>query len=146
MEEADRLCERLAIIDHGKIVVSGSPTELKAGVGGDVVTLSLPDDAAGDQVERAQAVVTAFPGAGEVKVFDHSVAVPLHDATANLSALVRRMDEEGVPISKLSISTPSLDEVFLKYTGERMRVEDTAAHPQNSMAMAMRRGPGGGRR
>ncbi|MFN2589375.1 MAG: DUF4162 domain-containing protein, partial [Actinomycetota bacterium] len=109
-----------------------------AGVGGDVVTLSLPEDADGTTLERARAVVARFGGAGDVKTFDHSVAVPLPDATANLSALVRRMDDEGIPISKLSISTPSLDEVFLKYTGERMRVEDTAAHPQNSMAMAMR--------
>ncbi|HJP65929.1 MAG TPA: ATP-binding cassette domain-containing protein [Actinomycetota bacterium] len=146
MEEADRLCRRLAIIDHGRLVVEGSPEELKASVGGDVVTLSLADDADGALVERARSAVASFPGAGDVKTFDHSVAVPLPDATANLSALIRRVDEQGIPISKLSVSTPSLDEVFLKYTGERMRVEDTAARPQSSMFAGMRRGSQGGRR
>ncbi len=141
MEEADRLCTRLAIIDHGKIVVSGSPTQLKATVGGDVVTVALPEDADGGLVERAKRALAGFPGAGEPTSFDHSVAVPVTDAGQSLSALVRRLDEDSVPIAKLTFTTPTLNEVFLRYTGERMRVEDaTTAH--SSMFASMR----GGRR
>jgi ABC-2 type transport system ATP-binding protein len=122
MEEADKLCSRLAIIDHGRIVVSGSPAELKATVGGDVVTLALPEEA---------------DGAGAPTAFDHSVAVPVTDAGQSLSELVRRLDQQGVPIAKLTFTTPTLDEVFLRYTGERMRVEDaTTAH--SSMFATMR--------
>jgi ABC-2 type transport system ATP-binding protein len=142
MEEADRLCSRLAIIDHGKIVVEGSPVGLKANVGGDVVTVSLPEDADGALVERAKRALTGFPGAGEPTTFDHSVAVPVKDAGRSLSDLVRRLDEHGVPIAQLSFATPTLDEVFLKYTGERMRVEETG-RAQSSMMTSMR---GRGRR
>jgi daunorubicin resistance ABC transporter ATP-binding subunit len=137
MEEADRLCTRLAIIDHGKIVVTGDPGELKAGVGGDVVTIALPEDAQQDVVDRAKEAVAAFPGAGTPTTFDHSVAVPVKDAGGSLSEIVRRLHEQGVPIAKLSFTTPTLDEVFLKYTGERMRVEETG-HAQSSMFTAMR--------
>jgi daunorubicin resistance ABC transporter ATP-binding subunit len=137
MEEADRLCSRLAIIDHGKIVVSGSPSELKATVGGDVVTLALPEEADGDLLERAKGALTGFPGAGEPTAFDHSVAVPVTNAGQSLSALVRRLDEQGVPIAKLTFTTPTLDEVFLKYTGERMRVEE-ATTAYSSMFATMR--------
>ncbi len=141
MEEADRLCTRLAIIDHGKIVVSGSPTQLKATVGGDVVTVALPEYADGGLVQRAKRALAGFPGAGEPTSFDHSVAVPVTDAGQSLSALVRRLDEDSVPIAKLTFTTPTLNEVFLRYTGERMRVEDaTTAH--SSMFASMR----GGRR
>jgi ABC-2 type transport system ATP-binding protein len=132
MEEADQLSDRLAIIDHGRIVVTGSPSHLKEEIGGDVITLTLPDDA-GDQVrERALAALTAFPGAGEPTVFDHSVALPVKDAGRALSDLVRRLDERDVPISELSLTTPTLDQVFLKYTGERLRVEETSGKVTSS--------------
>jgi ABC-2 type transport system ATP-binding protein len=137
LEEADRLCTRLAIIDHGKIVVSGPPEELKAGVGGDVVIVVLPDDSGAEVVERAKQTLTGFPGAGEPTVFDHSVAVPVSDAGRSLSDLVRWLDERQVPIAKLTFTTPTLDEVFLKYTGERMRVEEMGP-AQSSMMMGMR--------
>jgi ABC-2 type transport system ATP-binding protein len=144
MEEADRLCRRLSIIDHGKIVVSGSPTELKSSVGGEVVTLSLPEDGDAELVQRALAALRGFPGAGEVTTFDHSVAVPVRHAGRSLSELVRLLDEHGVPIEKLSFTTPTLDEVFLKYTGERMRVEETG-RAVSSMMTGMRGGRRGGR-
>ena len=137
MEEADRLCNRLAIIDHGKIVVSGRPDELKAAVGGDVVTVALPDGTDGELIERAKRAVAAFPGAGEPTTFDHSVAVPVKDAGRSLSEIVRRLDEQGIPIAKLSFTTPTLDEVFLRFTGERMRVEETG-HSESSMFATMR--------
>ncbi len=140
LEEADRLCGRLAIIDHGHIVVSGSPGALKRDVGGDVVTVTLPEDSDAEAVTRAAQALTAFPGAGEPTTFDRSVALPVKDAGRTLSDLVRRLDEAGVEIAKLAFSTPTLDEVFLRHTGERMRVEETAGRPQSSMNMARRRG------
>lgn len=138
MEEADRLCTRLAIIDHGRIVVTGSPTKLKSEVGGDVVTLELAEEGNGALVERAKRAVAGFPGAGDPTVLDHGLAVPVAEAGRSLSDLVRRLDEQGVPIAKLSFTTPTLDEVFLKYTGERMRVEETG-RAQSSMAPMARR-------
>ncbi len=140
LEEADRLCRRLAIIDHGRIVVSGSPGQLKKEIGGDVITLSLPEDAGDDLLRRAVEALAAFPGAGEPTTFDRSVSLPVKDAGASLSDLVRRLDQAGVPVAKLSLATPSLDEVFLKHTGERMRVEEANARASSSMSAVMGRG------
>jgi len=139
LEEADRLCGRLAIIDHGRIAVSGSPDALKEEVGGDVVTVTLPEDANHDAVERAVRALTAFPGAGAPTTFDRSVALPVKDAGGSLSDLVRHLDDAGIEIAKLSFTTPTLDEVFLRHTGERMRVEETTGRPLSSMNMARRR-------
>jgi ABC-2 type transport system ATP-binding protein len=139
MEEADRLCDRLAIIDHGRIVVEGIPADLKAEVGGEVVTLSLPEDADGPLLERAREALAAFPGAGDITTFDHSLAVPVPDAGRSLSELVRWLDERGVPIAKLSFTTPTLDEVFLRYTGERMRVDETDRAESSMASFGMRR-------
>jgi len=138
LEEADRLCSRLAIIDHGRIVVEGSPAGLKKEVGGDVVTLSLPEDADRDTLRRAVEAVTAFPGAGEPTVFDHSISLPVKDAGEALSSLVRTLDAAGVPVARLSMSSPSLDEVFIRHTGERMRVEDANARAPSPMSRVMR--------
>ncbi|HEX6207805.1 MAG TPA: ATP-binding cassette domain-containing protein [Actinomycetota bacterium] len=137
LEEADRLCTRLAIIDHGRIVVEGSPAELKKEVGGDVVTLALEDDDP-ETLRRALEAVTAFPGAGEPRVFDHSISLPVKDAGEALSALVRRLDAAGIPVARLAMSSPTLDEVFLRHTGERMRVEDPNTRAPSSTFRVMR--------
>ena len=139
LEEADRLCGRLAIIDHGKIVVEGSPEGLKDRLGGEVVEVTLPEDSGDDAIERAARALQSVPGAGNPTIFDHSVAIPVPDAGRSLSDLVRRLDEAGVTVEKLNFSRPTLDEVFLKFTGERMRVEETASVPQSSMGMMTRR-------
>jgi len=138
LEEADRLCSRLAIIDQGRIVIEGSPRDLKKEIGGDVVTLSLAEDTDRDTLRRAVEAVTSFPGAGEPTVFDHSISLPVTDAGEALSALVRRLDAAGVPVARLSMSSPTLDEVFLRHTGERMRVEDTNARAPSPMSRVMR--------
>jgi ABC-2 type transport system ATP-binding protein len=127
MEEADRLASRVAIIDHGRIVITGTPDTLKQEVGGDVITLTLPESADDDVRRRALGTLRSFPGTGELTVYDHSVAVPVNHAGQSLSALVRRLDEERIPIEQLALRSPSLDEVFLKATGERLRVEDSAS-------------------
>ena len=141
LEEADQLCERIGIIDHGQIAVMGSPSKLKSEVGSEVVTVELAD-AAGDDVRSVlMNLLAEFPGAGEPTVFNGSVAVPVEDAGRRLSALVRRFDEAGLDIHKLSLTTPSLDEVFLRYTGERLRTEDTGrTHSPMLMGRRMRRG------
>ncbi len=84
--------------------------------------------------------MTAFPAAGEPTTFDRSVSLPVKDAGASLSDLVRRLDQAGIPVAKLSLATPSLDQVFLQHTGERMRVEETNAKASSAMHSVFRRG------
>ncbi len=122
MEEADRLCDRLAIIDNGKIVVEGSPRELKRSIGADTVVLQLSEPGDG-AVERVKAHLdgvveglTVHPHAGGV-----SLSVP--DAGAAIPAVMRQLDAAGVRIEGLHMSHPSLDDVFLRYTGRSIREE-----------------------
>jgi ABC-2 type transport system ATP-binding protein len=137
LEEADELAGRLAIIDHGKIVVEGSPDALKAGVGGDTITVTLHSDATSDELATAASLLRAVPGAGEVQSFDHSVALYVADGGSRLPEVVRALDSGKIPVAKLQLAEPSLDEVFLRHTGERLRVEEVK--PQRRLAAARRR-------
>lgn len=125
MEEADRLCSRLAIIDNGKIVVEGSPTELKRRVGADTIVLQLA--ATNGDLETQRAAVRRLLG-GMVEpdaIGEHpagiSLAVP--NASEAIPALLRRLDGDGVEIAGLQMSQPSLDTVFMQYTGRHIRTE-----------------------
>jgi ABC-2 type transport system ATP-binding protein len=127
MEEADRLANRLCIVDQGKIVAEGTPAELKAQVGADKITLRFkPDDLAG--CEKAKELMSKLPGIEAVgQCGDNLVAVNgLEIMTKNGSALVtqvvRALDGAGVDVEQLNLSVPTLDEVFLKLTGKTLNV------------------------
>ena len=130
MEEADRLCTRLAIIDNGKIVVEGEPAELKRSIGADTVVLQL-EATDGDLEQQRASVRRLLEGVVEADaISEHpvglSLAVP--NASAAIPALLRRLDGDGVQIAGLQMSQPSLDNVFLKYTGRHIR-EEAADQP-----------------
>jgi daunorubicin resistance ABC transporter ATP-binding subunit len=124
LEEADALTERLAIIDHGVIAVEGTPAALKAQLGGDSITVTLPPDADESLVASARHQLEALPDAGDVAVYDHTVAVFVHDGGSRLAEVVRRLDAASIPVARLELSEPTLDEVFLKHTGGRLRVDE----------------------
>ncbi|HEV3407359.1 MAG TPA: ATP-binding cassette domain-containing protein [Gaiellaceae bacterium] len=120
LEEADRLADRLAIVSRGKVVVEGTPEELKQGLRGDSVTVELGDGRAADAeaVVRSLAVVHGATLDGRVlrtRVEDGGTAVP-----GILSALEGR----GIPVASVTVSRPSLDDVYLHYTGRDFRRED----------------------
>ena len=126
MEEADKLCDRLAIIDHGSIITEGSPTALKASLGGDVISLSFHANGASAEQQRDQAadVVRAMDAVHDVSLFTDGINVVTEEGGKLVPAILRRLDEHGVHVDKLSLTSPTLDDVFLKYTGERIRVEE----------------------
>jgi ABC-2 type transport system ATP-binding protein len=119
MEEADQLAARIAIIDHGRIVIEGTPAQLKAAVGQPSVTVTLADPA---QRDRAQAAVaslgTPLPGSAR------TVAIRLLRGSSDLAAVVRALDDSGIGVAHLEVAEPSLDDVFLANTGRSMRAED----------------------
>lgn len=127
LEEADELAERLAIIDNGKIVIEGTPENLKSDLGGDVVRVTLPEDAGGELVDRALGALQSLEGSGESKRYDHSVAAYVREGSTQMASLVRRLDAEQIPVVKLEVAEPSLDDVFLRHTGERLRVDQVTA-------------------
>ena len=112
MEEAE-FCDRIAIIDYGRIVAEGTPAELKATVGGDVVTIASSDSAA-----AAEQVRSAF-GLDPV-LTDGTVRVEVPDAAAFMPKLFATL---SVPVASVESRRPSLDDVFLKLTGREIRDE-----------------------
>jgi ABC-2 type transport system ATP-binding protein len=130
MEEADRLCSRLAIIDNGQIVVDGAPAELKRSIGADTVVLQL--EATDGSLDRQRAEVRrSLDGtveAGAITPHSTGVALAVPNASTAIPSLLRRLDGDGLRITGLQMSQPSLDDVFMKYTGRHIR-EEAADQP-----------------
>jgi ABC-2 type transport system ATP-binding protein len=121
LEEADALCDRLAIIDHGRIVAEGSPDELKRQVAGDVVTVGVTGG--------AQPALRAFEGAGFVREAsaqeDGTVRLYVDRGETAMPAILRLLDDRALVLETITLTRPSLDDVFLRQTGRSLR--ETAA-------------------
>jgi ABC-2 type transport system ATP-binding protein len=122
LEEADGICERLAIIDHGHIVAAGSPSELKDRLGGDVVTLRPTKTDPG-----LEGVLRALPGVGSVGVQDGSYRIKAKRGEELIPALVAACERAGVGLAGVSLKRPSLDEVFLEFTGREYREDESVS-------------------
>ncbi|MEP7054209.1 MAG: ATP-binding cassette domain-containing protein [Actinomycetota bacterium] len=116
LEEADVLCARIAIIDEGLIVSRGTPGELKSKLGHDVVLIKLPDGGA----DHVMSLLQALEGVDRAVVDDGGVAAYVDNGSAAVPVLVRALDEANVRVGAISISSPSLDDVFLQATGHRL--------------------------
>ncbi|MCI4366503.1 MAG: ATP-binding cassette domain-containing protein [Thermoplasmata archaeon] len=139
LDEVENLCDRISIIDHGKIIASGTNDSLKERVGGDVVELRVPA-AASDLLATLQAV----PGVREVRRDGLLYLVKCPRAEGLVSALVRACDVAGVTVEGVTVRRPSIDRVFLELTGKAYREEgyDDGRAAQSSVFKAPR---GGGR-
>jgi ABC-2 type transport system ATP-binding protein len=113
LEEADRLADRIAVVDHGRVIAEGTAAELKARLGGAVVEIRLSDAA---QAQRVAGALSGA-GAGEPTTEDELVRVPAGTGTGALTEVVRRLDAAGVEAHALTLREPSLDDVFLALTG-----------------------------
>ena len=116
LEEADRLADRLAIIDRGRIVAEGTPAALKASIGGDIVTVAVT----GEHLERAQSVLAGIAGVGEVRPDETGLTLFVGDGSSVVAGVIRALDSASVPVGAVAVSQPSLDEVFLRATGSRL--------------------------
>jgi ABC-2 type transport system ATP-binding protein len=116
LEEADALCERLAIIDGGEIVAEGTPERLKAQIGKDVVSVELH----GADAERTRQVIGELPGLDRVIAEQDALALFVENGAASIAEIVRRLDAADIEVGAISVSRPSLDDVFLEATGRRL--------------------------
>ena len=121
LEEADRLCRELSIIDHGKLIAKGSPSELKAALGGDTITLTLED-----ALLRAKTKELLRTIGGVTNILDSESGVIAYAKNAGqiIADIVTTLDKNSIRPSFLSISSPTLDDVFLRQTGRRIRSEE----------------------
>jgi len=132
MEEADRLCNRIAIIDHGKIIALDTPARLKDLIGGDVVTIQSPDP------KKIETTLTA-PWISHVETHDENVRITLANAEQHISTIVTRLNEEKIPITSISVHKPTLEDVFLSFTGKTIRERDVDSKEAMRMHFRMRR-------
>jgi ABC-2 type transport system ATP-binding protein len=116
LDEADRLCNRLTIVDHGRTVVAGSPAELKREVGADVVQVATPSP---------ETLKAAIAGESWVRRVADTDGTELHvyveDATVALPAVIQISLEHGIALERVTYAQPSLDDVFLLHTGRELR-------------------------
>jgi oleandomycin transport system ATP-binding protein len=127
LEEADQLAANIAVVDHGRVIATGTPSELKAAAGAQTLAVKPADPA---DLPRTLAEVAALAGPPEVA--GTTVTAQVADP-ALLPALVRRLDDAGVLIAELTLRGSTLDEVFLSLTGHRVAPE-SKTEPERSLA------------
>jgi ABC-2 type transport system ATP-binding protein len=133
LEEADELCDRIAIIDHGRIVVTGSPTELKDSLGGDIITLAIqkPEDITG--------LVSKVEHVKDVKKENGSYIIKSSNGELTAPLIIETLRNKGYVVTRLSLAKPTLNEVYLQYTGRSMRDAEESRENVMQQRMAMRR-------
>jgi ABC-2 type transport system ATP-binding protein len=120
LEEADQLAGRLAIVSRGKVVVEGTPGELKAGLRGDAVHVELENGAVPD-AQRVLAEVGATP---EQVLDGRTIVSRVENGGRALPGIISALESAGIPVASVSLSRPSLDDVYLHFTGRDFASED----------------------
>ena len=122
LEEADQLANRLAIVSRGRIAVSGRPEGLKRALRGDAVTVELVDG----RVDEAEAVVTALEGVHEVSLEGRLLRTRVASGARAIPTILSALEARGLGVATVTTHRPSLDDVYLHYTGRDFRAEDEA--------------------
>jgi ABC-2 type transport system ATP-binding protein len=128
LDEADRLADRIAVIDQGLVIAEGTPDDLKTQVGGDRLEIHLCDGTRGEEAVAALASIAS----DRPFVEDGSVRVPVAERRGTIAEAVRRLDDAGIAIDDISVSSPTLDDVFLRLTGRAAEQEPDEAEVQTS--------------
>lgn len=139
LEEADKLCQRLAIIDHGQIIINGIPADLKRQLGGDTIAVTFAATAGSDVKEKAKKALNLLSGVTEELETDSGLTLHVTNAEQLLPNVVRAIDAVGVPIVSVKAFSPTLEDVFLQQTGRPMRNEDLQKKPTYQFAKAPKR-------
>jgi len=133
LEEADALCDRVAIIDHGRIIAMDTPSNLKDSLGGDVITISIKEDMDVSGIIRSVEHVKDLRnenGSYRIKAEFGEVTAPL---------IIEALRKNGYTVTKLSLSEPTLNEVYLEYTGRSIRDAEESKEAFRTQRMTLRR-------
>ncbi|MFL5971881.1 MAG: DUF4162 domain-containing protein, partial [Gaiellaceae bacterium] len=122
LDEADRLADRIAVIDRGLVIAEGTPDQLKAQVGGDRLEIHLCDGHRGEEAIPVLATIASERPSTENGV----ISVPLSERSGAIAEAVRRLDEAGLTIDDIAVRRPTLDDVFLRLTGRAAEHEEEA--------------------
>jgi ABC-2 type transport system ATP-binding protein len=124
LEEADALCDRILVMDHGQLVADDTSAALKARISGDVIQLTF---AAPEEVERAAAVTRETLSPRDLVVTDDSLSITVDEGAVAVAPLLRALDAGGLSPTSVNVHRPSLDDVFLTLTGRSLREEEIVA-------------------
>ena len=133
LEEADSLCDRVAIIDHGKIIVVGPPEELKHNLGGDVITLGIKED-----VDVSE-LISKVEHVKDVKKEDGVYRIKAEFGEITAPSIIEVLRKKGYTVTRLSLTEPTLNEVYLEYTGRSLRDSEESRENVMTQRMTMRR-------
>ncbi len=134
LEEADQLARDIVIVDHGKVIAAGTPDQLKSRGGNDVI--EVRPHAAADLSAVADVLATVSTEAARTNADTQRVSAPVDGGAAQLSAVVRLLDDRRVAVDDIGLRRPTLDEVFLALTGQPLDSPPTATDPATSAASA----------
>lgn len=129
MEEADELCDRIAIIDHGSIVALDTPSALKQTVGCEMILLKT------EEPEKLQSLLAHIPEIDTIRVIDNEVRISVPNADDELPRIMEIAFREGIHMSSVHLSRPDMNDVFMHYTGREIREEG----PESIRKMRMMR-------
>ena len=127
LEEADRLARRLAILDRGRVVAGGTPDDLKGELRGDAVQVELPEEvvrARNGRVSGARAALERLEGVREVALDGRSLRARVDSGATAVPTVLAALEAEGVPVASVTMARPSLDDVYLRYTGRAFSEAD----------------------
>jgi ABC-2 type transport system ATP-binding protein len=123
MDEAERLCDRVAVVDHGKVIALGSPADLVTRLGGDHV-IEFAINGAGKSPDEA--TLRALPGVRGARVEATGILLTVTEPHVALPALLQRLQADGVALARLTTRHVSLEDVFVDLTGRHLRDEHEA--------------------
>ncbi|MHB1708576.1 MAG: ATP-binding cassette domain-containing protein [Thermoplasmataceae archaeon] len=127
LEEVDALADRISIIDHGKVLVTGTSNELKAKLRGDIIQMTF-------RTQGDEDIIKKYPHVIEIKDNGpNSVRMKVQNSDEELPDIIRYISENKLAVTKMTVQKPSLDEVFLEYTGKDIRVEESPGDFRKTM-------------
>ena len=133
LEEADALCDRVAIIDHGKIIVVGTPDELKDSLGGDIISVAVKKD-----VDITK-LVEKIEHVKDVKKENGSYMIKSENGEVTAPLIIEALRKKGYVVTRLSLAKPTLNEGYLQYTGRSMRDAEESGEALHAKRMLMAR-------
>ena len=127
LEEADLLCDRIAIIDQGKVLIEDTPSNLKQKLGGDIIEISV------DSHVKAKELISELDYVEKIDVIGEKLRIKAEKGDEALPLLLELCKVNSIKVKTVSLSRPSLDEVFLEYTGKSMRDTGTGFSDNSAM-------------